>query len=250
MEKILIVEDDLSIRETLTDILELSGYNVIVTKNGREGYDSIMENIPDLVLCDVDMPEIDGFELLSSLNQKLKDGVVPPFIFLTAKADTQNLRQGMSLGADDYILKPFNHIYILEIIRMRLDKRKALMKPTKENSKGYSSGFVRDNKLALPCKDTLILVPFDDIIKCQVEGVYCTFHLNNGKTIAVPSEMKEFEEILITNNFFKVHESTIVNIKHAKKCIEGVESRLIMSDGSIVYVAVSNKDELMKVLRP
>ena len=77
MEKILIVEDDLSIRETLTDILELSGYNVIVTKNGREGYDSIMENVPDLVLCDVDMPEIDGFELLSSLNQKLMDGVVP-----------------------------------------------------------------------------------------------------------------------------------------------------------------------------
>jgi len=250
MEKILIVEDEQAIRETLKDILELSGYNVLVTKNGKEGYDSILEYSPDLVLCDVNMPELDGFELLSSLNQKLKDGVVPPFIFLTAKVETQNLRQGMDLGADDYILKPFNQIHVLETIRMRLDKRKALTKSTKEKPKSYSSGFARDNKLALPSKDDLIMVPFDDIIKCQVEGAYCTFHLNNGKTILVSSEMKEFEEILITNHFLKVHESTIVNIKHAKKYVGGKVSHLIMSDDSIVYVATNNKDELMKVLRP
>lgn len=248
MEKILIVEDDLSIRDTLMDILELSGYHTIAAKNGKEGYDSILENSPDLVLCDVDIPEIDGFELLSSINQRLKDGIVPPFIFLTAKSDTQNLRQGMALGADDYILKPFNQVYVLEIIRMRLDKRKALMKSTKENSKEYDLDFGKANKLAIPCKDGLILVPFDDIVKCQVEGVHCTFHLDNGKTILVLRAMEEFEETLITNHFLKVHKSTVVNVKHAQKYIQGKEERLIMSDGSVVYVATIYKDELMKAL--
>ena len=222
---------------------------MIAAKDGREGYDSILENTPDLVLCDVDMPEIDGFELLSSINQRLKDGIVPPFIFLTAKVETQSLRQGMDLGADDYILKPFNQIYLLEIIRMRLDKRKALMKSTKEKSNMYALDSGKVNKLAIPCKDGLILVPFDDIVKCQVEGVHCTFHLDNGKTILVLRAMEEFEETLIANHFLKVHKSTVVNVKHVQKYIQGKKAKLIMSDGSVVYVAASNIDELMKALR-
>ena len=85
MEHILIVEDDKDIRESLQEIFELSGYQVSTAANGKLGYDSIMENCPDLVVCDVDMPELDGFELLQAINQRLKNTIIPPFLFLTAK---------------------------------------------------------------------------------------------------------------------------------------------------------------------
>ena len=107
MERILIVEDEQGIRDTLKDVLELSGYHVMMACNGKQGYEKIMDAPPSLVLCDVNMPELGGFELLEMLNQRLKDELIPPFLFLTAKVEQEEMRYGMSLGADDYICKPF-----------------------------------------------------------------------------------------------------------------------------------------------
>lgn len=247
MEHILIVEDDKNIRETLQDIFELSGYKVSTAINGKFGYDAIIENCPDIVVCDVDMPVLDGFELLLALNQRLKDTAVPPFLFLTAKVEPQFLRQGMNLGADDYIFKPFDHTDVLTSVRLRLDRRSKLLK-----SGGLEAIKVNNSlfeKLALPCDEGLILVSFDEIIKCQADRAYCTFHLSNGKSILVSKSMKEFEQLLIANKFLKVHKSTIVNINYAKKYLRGKGGQLIMSDGSVVYVSVRRKEELMHVLR-
>jgi two-component system LytT family response regulator len=247
MEYILIVEDDKNIRETLQDIFEMSGYQVSTAINGKLGYDSIIEKCPDIVVCDVDMPVLDGFELLVALNQRLKDTAVPPFLFLTAKVEPQFLRQGMNLGADDYIFKPFDHIDILNSVRLRLDKRSRLLKNGDlEDLKVKISIF---EKLALPCDEGLILISFDDIIKCQADRAYCTFHLANGKSILVSKSMKEFEQLLIAHGFVKVHKSTIVNINYAKKYLRGKGGQLVMSDDSIVHVSVRRKEELMLVLR-
>ncbi len=248
MEKILIVEDEMNIRESLGEIFNLAGYQVELASNGKEGYESIMNEKPDLVICDVSMPELDGFELLGAINQRMKDEVVPPFLFLTAKVEPQDIRQGMSLGADDYILKPFDHTHLLEVVRMRLEKRKKLL----EKSQGTVSNqqeFKGFNKLALPNEEGLILVPFDDIIKCQADRAYCHFHLNSGKTILVSKSMKEFEDILMANNFIKVHKSSIVNINYADKYLRGKGGQLLMSDGSIVPVSVRKKEELMRILK-
>ncbi|MFT6245271.1 MAG: two-component system LytT family response regulator [Salibacteraceae bacterium] len=247
MEYILIVEDDINIRESLQEIFELSGYEVSTAQNGKLGYDSIMENCPDLVICDVDMPELDGFELLQAINQRLKNAIIPPFLFLTAKVEAKDLRQGMNLGADDYIFKPFDHKDILRSVRLRLDKRSKLMQ--NGNMKQISVNNAAFDKLALPCDEGLILVSFDEIIKCQADRAYCSFHLTNGQSILVSKSMKEFEQLLLDNNFIKVHKSTIVNINYAKKYLRGKGGQLIMSDASIVYVSVRKKEELMKVLR-
>ena len=104
-------------------------------------------------------------------------------------------------------------------------------------------------KLALPCDEGLILISFDEIIKCQADRAYCTFHLANGQSVLVSKSMKEFEQLLLDNNFLKVHKSTIVNINYAKKYLRGNGGQLIMSDDSIVYVSARRKEELMKVLR-
>ena len=92
MERILIVEDEKNIRESLAEIFELAGYQIETASNGKEGYNSIMENKPELVICDVSMPELDGFELLGAINQRMKDQVIPPFLFLTAKVEPQDIR--------------------------------------------------------------------------------------------------------------------------------------------------------------
>ncbi|PHR21369.1 MAG: hypothetical protein COA38_18875 [Fluviicola sp.] len=247
MEQILIVEDDKNIRETLQEIFELSGYRVSTAINGKVGYDAIIEDCPDIVVCDVDMPVLDGFELLLALNQRLKDTAVPPFLFLTAKVEPQFLRQGMNLGADDYILKPFGHTDVLNSVRLRLDKRSKLLKNGNLDALNVSTSVFE--KLALPCDEGLILISFDEIIKCQADRAYCTFHLANGKSILVSKSMKEFEQLLIAHKFVKVHKSTIVNINYAKRYLRGKGGQLIMSDASIVYVSVRRKEELMQVLR-
>jgi DNA-binding response OmpR family regulator len=124
MDHILIVEDDINIRETLQEIFELSGYKVSTATNGRLGYDAIMKDCPDLVICDVAMPELDGFELLWELQLIWTTEVIPPFLFVTAKVDTLDLQKGMNLGAADYIFKPFDHTDILRSVRLLLDKKR------------------------------------------------------------------------------------------------------------------------------
>ena len=244
MEKLLIVEDEQDLRETLQSILELAGYQVLTAKNGKDGYDAIITHLPDLVLCDVNMPELDGFELLSAINQRLSEEIVPPFIFLTAKVTKNDVRRGMNLGADDYIVKPFEYTEVLTATRLRLDKRKKLLKNGKNNRR-LSTPDKTFDKLAIPCGDGLELIAFDKIIRCEADRAYCTFHLIDKRKILVSKSMKEFEETLIHKDFMKVHKSTIVNINFVKKFVRGKSGHLVMSDGSVVAVSIRKKAELL-----
>ncbi len=118
---ILVIEDTLEVRENICEILELAGYDVLDAANGKKGIEVVMENNVDLILCDVMMPELDGFGVLKILNGNAKTNKIP-FIFLTAKAEKTDFRKGMGLGADDYITKPFDDTELLEAIEMRLKK--------------------------------------------------------------------------------------------------------------------------------
>tara|TARA_B110000046_G_scaffold14225_1_gene13840 strand:- start:4135 stop:4884 length:750 start_codon:yes stop_codon:yes gene_type:complete len=244
MEKLLIAEDEQDLREALQSILELAGYEVLTAKNGKDGYDAIITHLPDLVLCDVNMPELDGFELLSAINQRLSEEIVPPFIFLTAKVTKNDVRRGMNLGADDYIVKPFEYTEVLTAIRLRLDKRKKLLKNGK-NNRILSTPDKTFDKLAIPCGDGIELIAFDKIIRCEADRAYCTFHLIDKRKILVSKSMKEFEETLIHKDFMKVHKSTIVNINFVKKFVRGKSGHLVMSDGSVVAVSIRKKAELL-----
>ncbi len=247
MEQILVVEDELAIRETIQDILELAGFKVLTACNGKEGYDVIMDSHPDLVLCDVNMPKLGGFELLEAINQRLKDKIIPPFLFLTAKVETEDFRYGMSLGAEDYIFKPFEANDILQAVRLRIDKRKNLLGHRANNR---SENLVTEiTKLALPCDDGIELIAFDKVIKCQADRAYCNFYFTDNSKKLISKPMKEFEELLVTNNFLKVHKSTIVNTQHIEKFIRGKAGHLLMSDGSIVNVSVRKKEEIMNRLK-
>ncbi|MFT7150723.1 MAG: signal transduction histidine kinase [Nonlabens sp.] len=126
MSKILIIEDEAILRETLTDILEISGYIVVQAKDGEEGIEIFTKTAPDLVICDVNMPKMDGYEVLEMLEALIPTSEFPPFIFLSAKAEPHSIRKGMNLGAVDYITKPYSAPELLKVIELRLQKRKKL----------------------------------------------------------------------------------------------------------------------------
>ena len=121
MRKILVIEDSEPIRENTAEILELADYEVFTANNGKEGIEAALVNEPDLIVCDIMMPELDGYGVINILhnNPKLRN---IPFIFLTAKAEATDFRKGMQLGADDYISKPFDPTDLLNAIERRLKK--------------------------------------------------------------------------------------------------------------------------------
>jgi CRP-like cAMP-binding protein/DNA-binding NarL/FixJ family response regulator len=125
MKKILIIEDNEDIRENLAEILELAGYEAHTAENGKIGVEKAEKELPDLILCDVMMPVLDGFGTLSILSKKPQTADIP-FIFLTAKSEKADFRYGMNLGADDYITKPFESNELLSVVEMRLKKSEKL----------------------------------------------------------------------------------------------------------------------------
>jgi len=135
MKKILIIEDNLEVRENLAEILELSNYDVTTAENGKIGVAKATEVRPDLIICDVMMPELDGFGVLRILGKNPMTMNIP-FIFLTAKAEKTDFRKGMNLGADDYITKPFDDAELLEAIEIRLKKGEILQQNFDQNAAG------------------------------------------------------------------------------------------------------------------
>ncbi len=121
MTKILLVEDNDDIRENTAEILEMANYKVATASNGKAGYETALTEQPDLIICDIMMPVLDGYGLLHLINKNetLKS---TPFIFLTAKTERGDFRKGMEMGADDYITKPFTDIELLNAIESRLQK--------------------------------------------------------------------------------------------------------------------------------
>jgi CRP-like cAMP-binding protein len=138
MKKILVIEDNNEVRENLEEILELSGYQVISAEDGKTGVELALTERPDLILCDVMMPRLDGFGVLNILSKKSQTADVP-FIFLTAKAEKSDFRRGMNLGADDYITKPFYKDELLAVLETRLKKAEQLRKKFDKTEQGLSA---------------------------------------------------------------------------------------------------------------
>ncbi len=125
MKKILLIEDNQDLRENTAEILELSNYKVFTAENGKTGVDIAIAEKPDLIICDIMMPVLDGYGVLHLLsNNDATKGI--PFIFLTAKTEKSDLRKGMEMGADDYITKPFDDIELLKAVETRLKKNELL----------------------------------------------------------------------------------------------------------------------------
>ena len=121
MKKILVIDDEQNIRQSIVKILEYEGYHPLEAENGRLGIQFAKEHLPDLIICDIFMPETNGYEVLVELRNDPLTATVP-FIFLTAKTSQKDVRYGMKLGADDYLTKPFDTEDLIEAIESRLER--------------------------------------------------------------------------------------------------------------------------------
>lgn len=144
MKTILVIEDNIDIRENTAEILDLAGYRALTAENGKKGVEMAIREKPDLVVCDIMMPELDGYGVLHLL-RKNEDTQNIPFIFLTAKIERSDFRKGMEMGADDYITKPFEEIELLNAIEIRLKKSEVLGRNYSLSQQGISE-FLKDVK--------------------------------------------------------------------------------------------------------
>lgn len=211
MKNILIIEDSIDIRENTAEILEMSGYHVLQAGDGKDGIETAEREKPHLILCDIMMPEMSGFSVLSALSKNPETASIP-FIFLTARAERADIRKGMDMGADDYLTKPFNDIELLSAIECRLNKtesQKQYYSKTLQNLQKLTAGLGDGNKelanligarkVKLIKKKQILYYEGD-----QPQGIYLVLK-GSLKTLKIAKDGKE----LITNIY---HEEDYLGI--------------------------------------
>ena len=209
MKKILLIEDNFDIRENTAEILELANYEVVTAENGKIGVQLAISEKPDLIICDIMMPVLDGYGVLHLIS-KNEDLAGTPFIFMTAKAERSDFRKGMEMGADDYIVKPFDDIELLNAIEVRLKKSAILTKDFSTDINGISS-FLSDAK-GLNLLTEISTGENVDTRACKKEVIYLEgnypkgiYFLSKGKikTFRTNDQGKEFiTELYKEGDFF------------------------------------------------
>jgi CheY-like chemotaxis protein/CRP-like cAMP-binding protein len=144
MKSVLVIDDNKDIRENTAEILEMAGYKTFVAENGKKGVEQALKEKPDVIVCDIMMPELDGYGVLHLL-RKNPETVHIPFIFLTAKTERSDLRKGMEMGADDYVTKPFEEIELLNAIEIRMKKAEVMQQKYAMSPQGIHQ-FLKDVK--------------------------------------------------------------------------------------------------------
>ncbi|MEO8720451.1 MAG: response regulator [Ginsengibacter sp.] len=225
MTKILLVEDNKDIRENTGEILELANYSIFTAANGKEGFEIALKEKPDLIVCDIMMPVLDGYGLLHLINKNEELKTIP-FIFLTAKTERIDFRKGMEMGADDYITKPFTDIELLNAIESRLQKQKFQLEriTSSTNLDDFFDEIKKEDALE-KLTDSKIINHYKKKQRIYGEGNYphCLYYLNSGKirtfkineigkelTISLYNEGDFFGyNALLENSFYKENAETM-----------------------------------------
>ena len=205
---ILIIDDSEEVRDNAKELLELSHYTVLTAADGKEGLEIINKKAPDLILCDVMMPELDGYGVLQGLLNNPHTNNVP-FIFITSKAGKEDFRKGMDLGADDYLVKPFSGDQLLSMVSARLKKADTVRETLKHNLQDIG-GFL---KKAMPSEDIYKLgekivskkLRKKDILYGEADAAKYLYYLVSGKvkTFRTNEQGKEYiTQIYTPGNFF------------------------------------------------
>lgn len=237
----LIVDDEIKSRNTLNNFLVkyCPELKVLGQADGvQTGLEQIEALQPDLIFLDIEMGDGTGFDLLEKLqNKSLK------VIFVTAY--NEYAIQAFRFSAVDYLLKPINPEELIAAVR-KLNNDTAEQKP--EQYKTLLSNHKKIRKIALPTQEGIEFIPIEKIIRCEADNNYTRFHLLNSKSLLVSKTLKEFQELLESQGFFRVHQSHLVHLNYVQKYMKGSGGVLVMEDGSHVDVARRKKEALLEVL--
>jgi two-component system sensor histidine kinase/response regulator len=169
MTTILVIEDAQTVREEIVQLLEFEGYETLAAANGIEGIEMARHHLPDLILCDVTMPTLDGYGAIEAIRRE-EALATTPFIFLTGRADRSDMRHGMNLGADDYITKPFTADELLTAIATRLEKHTALLQQSEQRMDELRKSIARSlpHELRTPLTQ---MIGFSELLMTGTENI-------------------------------------------------------------------------------
>ncbi|MFY0601409.1 MAG: response regulator [Cyclobacteriaceae bacterium] len=230
--KILVIEDSDEMRDNIAELLELSNYEVSQAANGKEGVKLAISELPDLIICDIMMPVMDGYEVLYLISQNPSTSAIP-FIFLTAKAEKTDFRKGMNLGADDYLTKPFDEMELLEAAERRLKKFDQLQAERKTGVEGFIKVASNNYKNLESLRENRKTRTYEKKESIFKEGdfphyLYC---IKSGKvkTYRINEDGKQFIHEVLTDGEYMGQHALIQDVNHTEfaEALEPTELVLI-----------------------
>ena len=246
MIRTIIIEDEPVSREMLTLMLQRykDDIEIIDTcSNPTDGIESIAKHQPDLIFLDIQMPKMNGFDMLKKIP-------VINFEVIFTTAFDQYAINAIRISALDYLLKPVDD----EDLALAIEKCKERLQ-SKKSGKQFENLFNNlvnknplDKTLALAASDGISFVKMCDILRVEANGRYTKFYLLNKETILVSKTLGDFEEILAANQFFRIHDSSIINLNHVKKYIRGDGGLVVLSDNTELDVARRRKEDFIKLI--
>ena len=247
MLKAIIVDDEPYCCEILAAMLESECPKleiVSICKNGEDALAAIRQHAPDLVFLDVEMPKMNGFEMLEQLSS------INFHLIFTTSYDQYALK-AIRFSAIDYLLKPIDREELKKAVQKVKERIQSpipqqleiLMQKLRQPSSPV-------NKIALPTMEGLHMIPIETIVSGESDDNYTNLKLKSGKKLLVTRSLKEIEESLEQHSFIRVHRSYLVNLNEIEKYIKGDGGYLVMSDGTSIDVAKNKKEILLKKLLP
>jgi two-component system LytT family response regulator len=250
MLKVILVDDEKACLAALEEKLKLLDANIKVLSicsNGPDAIEAIESLRPDAVFLDISMPQMDAFTMLQEI-----DTIDFELIFTTAH--NEYAIKAIRMSAFDFLLKPVSMEELEECITRLQEKvkQKKILLEKQQQVNNFIQLFRNpantEAKITLPTQNGLMFIPIKDIVRAQSESNYTCFFLSNGKKELVSKTMKEFEDILCSYNFFRVHKSHIVNLGCVSHYFKGDGGRLLLTDGTEVEVSVRKKADLLERL--
>lgn len=249
-KQILVIEDNREMRENIQEILELANYQVVTAENGKVGLLKAKEVLPDLIICDIMMPEIDGYEALYLLSKNPTTTNIP-FIFLTAKSDRSDWRKGMNMGADDYLTKPFKDMELLEVIETRLKKHESRLSqvsppPDTSTAQTKSSLISLEGIISQDSKHTSFKKK--ELIYWEGDHSYHLFFIVSGKvrTFKLNQDAKEYTTGLHKKGDYIGYTSLLNGGEYTESAVALEDTEIVKMHKDDFIASLANNPELSR----
>jgi two-component system LytT family response regulator len=240
--KCIIIDDEKHCIKTLSNLMEsnFSEIKIVATCfESTKAYDLILDYSPDFIFLDIEMPLLNGFDLLSKFDHLDFD------VIFTTAYDSYAIK-AIKFSALDYLLKPIG----LEELSFAISKIKSKLVPISKTQLQLASIFNNrqmPDTIALPTNDGLIFTPVNDIIHCGADGNYTRIYFTDKSEILLSKTLGDVDDLLSDYNFFRIHHSSLINLKQVKKYIRGEGGEVIMSNGQCLSVARTRKADFLNI---
>jgi len=242
----ILIDDESNSRNALLQKLKTNcpGISIVAEcENGEQGIAAIEKQKPDIVFLDVEMPRMNGFVMLQQLKRRNFE-----LIFTTAY--DQYAIQAIRFSALDYLVKPIEVKALKEAVDKVRERRQSEIPNQRIETLLYNlvNEKNQSNRIAIPSQDAIQFVQLEDIVYLEAESNYTSIHLQDAARIFVAKTLKEFEDLLPTTHFVRIHHSYIININHMRKYLKGDGGQVLMSNGVTIDVSRRKKEEFIRMM--